>query len=38
MVYGYYVSAITQKPVCRDFYPVTRQAVARSWAGLSSAT
>lgn len=27
MVYGHYVSAITQKPVCRTFYPVTRESV-----------
>lgn len=27
MIYGHYVSAITQKPLCRTFYPVTRQSV-----------
>ena len=36
MVYGYYVSAITQKPVCRDFYPVTRQAVTDFLAEIGS--
>lgn len=27
MVYGHYVSAITQKPVCRTFYPMSRESV-----------
>lgn len=27
MVYGHYVSAITQKPVCKELYPVTKESV-----------
>ena len=36
MVYGHYVSAITQKPVCRTFYPVTRESVVDFLAEIGS--